>query len=146
MKIRDPDSDRLNLRLADQRAMAVAKRLPQAMALNTNEGNAAVLRWLGDDGVRDPSALAERMEKMRDELYIDRTYRRVEGSLSFGVNGGIAALNRRVDIDFTSLGGCTMAMLREAIRVRVPNLVAAQLPAAVSAESPAPPPRTAAAQ
>ena len=146
VKSRDPDSDRLNLRLADQRAAAVAKRLPQAMALNTKKGDAAILRWLGDDKVRDPSALAERMEKMRDELYIDRTYRRVEGSLSFGVNGGIAALNRRVDIEFNSLGGCSMEALQRAIRVRVPNLVAARLPETVSAISPAPSPHTAAAQ
>jgi hypothetical protein len=146
VKSRDPDSDRLNLRLADQRAAAVAKRLPQAMALNTNQGDAAILRWLGDDKVRDPGALAARMEKMRDELYIDRTYRRVEGSVSFGANGGIAALNRRVDIEFRNLGGCSMDALQRAIRVRLPNLVAAQSPQMVSAESPAPPPHTAAAQ
>ncbi|HKU90265.1 MAG TPA: patatin-like phospholipase family protein [Steroidobacteraceae bacterium] len=126
VKVRDPESDLLNLQLADRRAANVANRLPLAMRLNSLPANEAVLRWVQDDRVRDPGALAARMEQMRDAMYIDRPYKRIEGAVSFGAGGGIAALNRRVDIEFTSLGGCSMDALQRAIRMRVPTLVAAK--------------------
>jgi hypothetical protein len=112
---RHPDSDAMNLDLADRRAVVIAASLRRSMALNANQGAKATILWNAELDRRDKPAVAQRLAAMRKRAYIDRG-RTSSGTTPVGeYDREAGSRNRRVDIDFQSMGTCDMADLDEAI-------------------------------
>lgn len=103
-RIRHPDSDWLNLSLADSRARAVTRYLPSALAINSRKSGAVVQSWLDGLTTKDKPELHERLLRMRRFLEID-TADDIYDPVAAGDN-------RRIDIRITSPGGCDMVQLR----------------------------------
>jgi hypothetical protein len=103
-----PESDRLNLNLADARARVVATHLGLALAINSNKSDDSLSLWLSKSNALDAPTLRQRREDMLDQLDIDTAdgaYDRAAG-----------VENRRVEIRFESLGGCQASELNAVMR------------------------------
>ena len=129
------DSDERNLRLADQRAKVVYAKLPNARGLNT--GDKEPDYWLTPGPIVDPALVAQQVAEMRKALYPDR------GTVDDGAEGaqiadygrGAGSMNRRVDIEFESLGTCKLLVLQQALQNSFPSASFRATPAGSGAVS-----------
>jgi hypothetical protein len=105
-----------NLRLADQRARVVYEQLRLARDLNT--GSKEPDYWLLSGSDADPLLVAQQIAEMRKALYPDRgtVDDEVPGAALADYGRGAGSMNRRVDIEFESLGNCKLLVLQQALQ------------------------------
>ena len=106
--VRHPESERLNLALADARANEVSKYLEAALRINRNKGDDAIVRWMTGVDATDKAAVHARFAQLVDVLEVDRD----EAEFDRGAAGD----NRRVDIDITKPGNCNQKELLATMR------------------------------
>ena len=106
---RHPDSERLNLALADARARAAKAYLARALAINSKEGDEALELWMSGVDPNSKDAVHARFSQLSDVLEIDRA--------DAVFDPAAAGDNRRIDIEITSPGNCKLPELYAAMRV-----------------------------
>ncbi len=106
--VRHPDSERLNLALADSRARAAGKFLEGALSINVLKGKDPIQTWMAGVDAGDKAAVHARFVQLAEVLDIDHDEAEFDSA--------VAGDNRRVDVEVTSPGNCKQAQLQAAIR------------------------------